>query len=200
VSRRSLALALIAGGLAVLVAATGHILWDGRQTARAQEQLRAEVPDASSPRVRGVGDPTLVPVATPAKDGEALAALTIPRFGPEWSWVVVEGTSDEALEQGPGHYRTTPLPGELGNVAIAGHRAGHGDPFLSFDLLRPGDHLLLSQGDTTWDYVIDGAPQIVPATADWVLDPLAGRRLTLTTCWPRYGSSKRMFVRATLVR
>ena len=33
----------------------------------------------------------------------------------------------------------------------------------------------------------------------WVLDPLPGRQLTLTTCWPKYGSAKRMFVRGTLV-
>ncbi|MCY7396413.1 MAG: sortase, partial [Nocardioides sp.] len=137
-------------------------------------------------------------VATGVGAGRALAVLHIPRFGASWSWVVLEGTSDDVLADGPGHYTGTPLPGARGNVAIAGHRAGYGDPFLDFDALRPGDRIQLRQAGSTWDYTIDVAPRIVPASASWVLDPLPGRRLTLTTCWPRYGSSKRMFVRAHL--
>jgi sortase A len=112
--------------------------------------------------------------------------------------VAVEGTSAADLAAGPGHYTATPLPGGLGNVAFAAHRAGHGDPFLDFDRLRPGDHVLLRQGRAWWDYRLTRAPRIVPASAGWVLRPVPGRQLTLTTCWPRYGSSKRMFVRGVL--
>ena len=102
------------------------------------------------------------------------------------------------LADGPGHYPGTPLPGQRGNVAFAAHRAGHGDPFIDFDELRPGDVIELRQGLTSWTYVVDTDPKIVLPSASWVLDPLRGRRLTLTTCWPKYGSSKRMYVRAHL--
>jgi sortase A len=132
--------------------------------------------------------------------GHALARLRVPRFGAAWSWVVVEGTTAESLAEGPGHYAGTPLPGARGNVAIAGHRAGHGDPFIDFDRLEPGDTLRLGQGRAWWVYRLVTRPRIVPPSASWVLDPLPGRRLTLTTCWPRYGSSQRMFVRAVLAR
>jgi sortase A len=168
-------------------------LTDRHETAQAQAGLRADVPAQAV--VRG-GD--AVPVARPVPVGHALAVMRIPRFGSSWSWVASEGTSQEVLAGGPGHYRGTPLPGQRGNVAFAAHRAGHGDPFLDFDQLRRGDKVQLQQGGTSWTYVIDTEPEIVPADANWVLDPLPGRRLTLTTCWPKYGSSKRMYVRAHL--
>ncbi len=110
----------------------------------------------------------------------------------------MEGVSEQDLVKGPGHYPGTPLPGARGNVAFAGHRAGHGDPFIDFDQLDRGDEVILSQGEARWVYVIDTEPRIIPTSAIWVLDPLAGRRLTLTTCWPKYGSEKRMYIRAHL--
>jgi sortase A len=139
-----------------------------------------------------------IPVARPVPVGHALVDMRIPRFGASWSWTASEGISQAVLAGGPGHYPQTPLPGERGNVAFAGHRAGHGNPFIDFDRLQPGDEVELRQGHTTWTYVLDTAPKIVPASASWVLDPLPGRRLTLTTCWPKYGSAKRMYVRAHL--
>jgi sortase A len=124
--------------------------------------------------------------------------MRIPRFGTDWEWIVVEGVSDDDLVKGPGHYSGTPLPGARGNVAVAGHRAGHGDPFIDFDRLQSGDEVILSQGEARWVYVIDTEPRIVPTSATWVVESLPGKRLTLTTCWPKYGSSKRMYVRAHL--
>lgn len=140
------------------------------------------------------------PVATGAPEGQALVVMRIPRFGRDWRWVALEGTADWVIASGPGHYSRTPLPGERGNVAFAGHRAGHGDPFIDFDRLRAGDRVILSQGDTRWVYRLDGRPTIIPTSASWVLDPLRGHRLTLTTCWPKYGSAKRMYVRGHLTR
>jgi sortase A len=126
--------------------------------------------------------------------------MRIPRLGRDWHWVAVEGTTPDALENGPGHYPWTALPGPRGNSAFAGHRAGHGDPFIDFDDLRSGDVVDLCQGRVTWVYRLTTDPRIIATSADWVLDPLPGRMLTLTTCWPKYGSEKRMFVRGELVR
>lgn len=166
-------------------------------TARAQRALSGQVPEATATGTRLHPRPT--PTATPAAVGHALATMRIPRFGADWRWTALEGTADSVIANGPGHYEGTALPGEKGNAAFAGHRAGHGDPFIDFDLLRPGDRVYLSQGRTTWTYRLTTAPQIIEVTDVWVLDPLPGRQLTLTTCWPKYGSAKRMFVRGTLV-
>lgn len=157
---------------------------------QAQQDLLLHVPTATV-------HPHAAPTATPAPYSHALAYLRIPRFGKDWMWAVSEGVSQAVLATGPGHYPSTPLPGESGNVAIAGHRAGHGDPFINFDQLRPGDEVLLSQNGATWTYRVTTYPQMVSPNAGWVLKPFApGHWLTLTTCWPKYGDAKRLYVRA----
>jgi sortase A len=196
---------------------------DAARTQAVQRELSARVPapvmaDASTgmastgPAANAGGEPVSAevstridrgaapaPTAARAAVGEPLAVMRIPRFGADWRWVALEGTADEVIADGPGHYSLTPLPGDRGNVAFAAHRAGHGDPFLDFDRLRRGDRVILSQRGTRWVYELESRPAIVPTTASWVLNPLPGRRLTLTTCWPKYGSAKRMYVRGTLV-
>lgn len=193
--RRTLALVLIGAGLAVFAWQTLQPMQEARQTAAAQERLLADLPAVATP---SHARPAGVPVARPAPVGGALAVVRIPRFGADWKWAAVEGTALEQINSGPGHYRGTPLPGDVGNVAFAAHRAGHGDPFIDFDRFEPGDDVIFEQAGLRWTYVIDTRPVIIPATASWVLGPSIQRQLTLTTCWPRYGSSKRMFVRGHL--
>ncbi len=67
--------------------------------------------------------------------------IQIPKIG--LNQVVVEGTGEDDLSKGPGHYLGTPLPGEEGNVGIAGHRTTWGRPFYNLDSARRGrqDHL-----------------------------------------------------------
>jgi sortase A len=192
--RRPLHLALV---VVLAIAGLSLMAWPfvdhwrgGAQAAYAQGELRSQLAGST-----GATGPS---AARRPKPGQPLATLTIPRFGDDWSWVVVEGTGEAELAQGPGHYPATPLPGERGNVGVAAHRAGHGDPFLDFDTLQVGDEVRFSRDGTTWVYTLTSAPEIVPASAVEVLDPTPGRQLTLTTCWPKWGSAKRMFVRAEL--
>jgi sortase A len=70
-------------------------------------------------------------------EGDGLTRLRIAAIGLEV--VVVEGVGVDALRAGAGHYPETPLPGEPGNVAIAGHRVTYGRPFHRLDEVRPGD-------------------------------------------------------------
>jgi sortase A len=193
--RRLLALVVILGLVAgAVVLRLGYDDW---RTDRTQVGLQQELSLGTAPRPV-VREDAPVPVASRAAYGRPFAELRIPRFGDDWEWAVVEGTGAPVLELGPGHYPGTPMPGEEGNAAIAAHRAGHGDPFIDFDLLRDGDRVEVTQGDTTWVYRIVEEPRVVAADAHHVLDPLPGRKLTLTTCWPRYGSSKRLVAVAEL--
>jgi len=224
--RRALAVGLVVCGLALL---SWQWLADpvsSLRTEQAQSKLLQQVPDAGNDATARAGGSGAVRVtddrgahargtqarAKDARDrdsregdaravgtGEALAVMRIPRFGHDWRWAVSEGVSQKVLADGPGHYPGTPLPGRRGNSAYAAHRAGHGDPFIDFDRLRPGDRVHISQGDTTWTYRLDRRPRIIPTSASWVLNPLPGHRLTLTTCWPKYGSAKRMYVTGELV-
>src|SRR3546814_17728896 len=59
--------------------------------------------------------------------GDSLTRLIIPAI--EVDVVVVEGTTASALRAGAGHYAATPLPCEIGTVALAGHRTPYGRPF-----------------------------------------------------------------------
>lgn len=186
------------GAACVAVLVTATFLMPAKHIASAtpdeQQTLYSHVPRALDPDAPP-------PVASPAQgEGEPLAYLEVPRFGEDWLWTVVEGVTLDDLALGPGHYPGSALPGALGNFAVAGHRAGHGDPFIDFDLLRLGDEITVRQADAWWTYEIINGPHIIEPTTMWMLrQPHGVRKLTLTTCWPKYGSAKRMFIRALLV-
>lgn len=83
------------------------------------------------------------------EDGKGFAKLYIPKFGADFHFTVLEGTSDKTLEAGPGHYKGTALPGDLGNFAVAGHRVGKGAPFNDLDLLESCDAIVV-ETQTSW--------------------------------------------------
>ena len=96
---------------------------------------------------------------TPRADltgGNAFAVLYIPRLGRDYQRVVLEGTAEKELSQGPGHYEGTALPGQPGNMGLAGHRVGKGSPFLDLDRLRPGDPIVVETVDSWFVYRVLG--------------------------------------------
>lgn len=134
--------------------------------------------------------------------GDALTRLEIPRLGVDV--VVVEGTTPAALRAGAGHYPKTPLPGEAGNVAIAGHRTTYGRPFSRMDELVPGDRVILTTPIGRHVYEILARPGVVRPT-DWSIirdfPPSGkGRYLTLTSCHPEGSAAYRIFAHAKLIR
>lgn len=138
------------------------------------------------------------------RPGAALTRLEIPSL--RVSTIVVEGTSGNALRAGAGHYEGTPLPGEAGNVAIAGHRTGFGQPFRHIDKLKEGDLVILSTPLGRYTYKVVGAfdghpnPWVTFPTDFTVLAPTPEPSLTLTTCDPPHTSKNRLIVRAVLVK
>ena len=131
-----------------------------------------------------------------AKEGDPLTRLEIPKLGV--NVIVVQGTSLEALRAGAGHYPSTPLPGQRGNVAIAGHRTTYGRPFNRIDELRPGDDIILTTPSTRYDYKVSRDPWVTDPY-DWtVTGPSNDFLLTLTSCHPKGSASHRIIVRAKL--
>ena len=132
------------------------------------------------------------------KPGEALTRIVVPRLGVDS--VVVEGTTPSALRAGAGHYETTALPCERGNVAIAGHRTTYSKPFADTDRLRPGDEIVLETPIGKCWYEVTRAPFVI-SPRDWsVIAPTRGSFLTLTTCHPPGSAAERLVVRAELMR
>jgi LPXTG-site transpeptidase (sortase) family protein len=137
----------------------------------------------------------------PIKPGEAIGQLIIPRISVNKA--VVEGTGVEALKKGPGHYKTTPFPGEEGNAAIACHRTTFGAPCFRLDELQPGDEIFVSRrdksGQAQWFKYVVAQKQIVKPSQNGVLRRQPGRNtLTLTTCHPKYSDKLRLIVTADL--
>ena len=72
--------------------------------------------------------------------GDSQAIVKIPRFGDDYEVPVIEGTSDDALAAGIGHFEGTAAAGQVGNFALAGHRVTHGQPLADMTELEVGDH------------------------------------------------------------
>ena len=139
----------------------------------------------------------------PIERGEALAKLEIPKIGKVGgnALYVVPGVSLEDLKKGPGHYPETPLPGQLGNASIAGHRTTFGEPFRHIDELEPGDEIIVTMltGDR---FVYEVASTEIVGPDDYFVvtttDPTVAE-LTLTSCHPVYTARNRIAVHAFLV-
>jgi sortase A len=212
----------------LLFAFVAYQLWGtGIQTARAQGQLEREFDDllAAAPAVTtpvattsvtvapAVPDTTAVPAPTtavpttvaaslrpavaPAR-GEVLAKLEIPSI--DLAKIVVEGVNPDDLKNGPGHFPETPLPGQFGNAAIAGHRTTYGEPFFDIDQIQMGDDLVVTVPWGRFVYVVDNIT--IVGADDYALviptvDPTRAR-LTLTSCHPKYSAKQRYVVQATI--
>lgn len=139
------------------------------------------------------------------KVGDSLTRLRIPTLGVDV--VVVEGTSADALRAGAGHYPGYPLPCDLGNVPIAGHRTTYGKPFANVDQLNVGDQIILDTPIGECVYQVDAKPFVVLPTDTAVIQsppvpappPGANHILTLTTCTPKGSASHRLIVQATMI-
>ncbi|MFI0350258.1 class E sortase [Actinomadura sp. 9N407] len=209
---RSLAEMSLTAGL-VLAMFVGYLSWGtGEYTHRRQGDLHDDLERRwSSERVRklaGTGSRSggSGAAASPAvADGAAFALLRVPRFGSSYRYAVVEGVDVADLRKGPGHYPGTAGPGEVGNLAIAGHRTTYGGPFERNGELARGDEILVDTATTTYVYKVTGRTIVRPSRTD-VAAPVPmkpGRKprkamLTLTTCHPKFSAAYRLVVFAEL--
>jgi sortase A len=193
----------------VLVAFVAYQLWGtARYEEQAQSHLRGELArqlhhplphqaaTLTDQHHRGL-PPYAKVVAAPRPDppiNQPVGLLAIPKIG--ILDTIVEGVGEAQLEQGPGHYPGTPLPGDPGNVAIAGHRTTYARPFYNLDALVPGDDIAIFTHQGLFHYTVTGS-QVVAPTDVAVLATTPGQAtLTLTTCNPRYSAATRLVVTA----
>jgi sortase A len=203
---------LITVGLLILLFVAYQLWGTGIYEARAQSDLESQFNrelarqrPQSTTTTSGTTS-TTAPLTLPSTpgDGDPVGVIKIDKIGVDK--VVVEGTSVPDLRKGPGHYTGSPLPGQLGNVAIAGHRTTYGAPFSDLDQLARGDTISVQTLTGTWDYeVLDNYPIAVTPDHTEVLDPTTDpatgqplATLTLTTCEPKYQATERLVVKAQL--
>jgi len=193
-------------------------LWGtGVQTSRSQNELTdsfgqiAAGPDVVAPKgdLESIGrelakrEPTTAPPLAAPQEGRPIGIIQIPRIG--LTRVIVEGVSKKDLRKGPGHYPSTPLPGQPGNSAIAGHRTTYGAPFNRIDELVPGDEIITTTVQGQFRYRV--VPEPGGSGRSWftvrpdgvqVLKPSLRNQLTLTACHPKYSARQRIVVVAVL--
>lgn len=190
---------LLTAGALLAALAFYLLVWTNVQTAAAQQDLLQEF------RSQQQAEEPTGPASLP-ETGDGLNVLHIPRLGADWKWVVVEGVDLKTLNKAPGHFPDTALPGQVGNYAVAGHRATHGEPFANLDRLVAGDKVYVESADGWFTYQVTWSRIIAPTHTE-ILAPVAGkpgqeataRTLTLVTCHPRWGSTERLVVGAQLV-
>ncbi len=149
VTPRSADNAVKAVGLAITLLAVvilgfvGYLYFlSGVQESRAQTtlyaKLRGELSQAVAPTMPRIPGHPASPASLAAAPGDPVALLSIPALGLA-SLVVVEGTTPENLTLGPGHLRSSPLPGQAGVSVVFGRRATFGAPFGHLPELKKGD-------------------------------------------------------------
>jgi sortase A len=134
--------------------------------------------------------------ATPAgrrshvERGDVLGRIEVPRVG--LSAVIVEGDGDLTLSFAAGHIPGTALPGENGNIALAGHRDSI---FRGLAHIRRADTVSVITPRGTYRYVVESTRIVSPKDVG-VLGPTPRPELTLVTCYPFHyiGSAPKRFV------
>jgi sortase A len=201
----------ITAGVLILLFVAYQLWGTGIREAQAQNALESEfeeqidaVEDTTTTTVPDEPDaPAEAPAATeplppppPPADGDAVARLRIPDI--DVDKIVVEGVQVSDLKRGPGHYPDSPLPGQPGNSAIAGHRTTYGAPFNRLDELEQGDEILVTTAQGAFRYEVQRQLIVNPDQVE-VLDDFGDDRLTLTACHPKYSARQRIVVVASLV-
>lgn len=191
----------LTAGFVLLLFAFYLLVWSNQRTASVQDDLLTSFREAG-----GKGEVALKRRPDP---GDGVAVMHIPALDEgdkKWEWVVIEGTDPDDLRDGPGRFADSAMPGKVGNFAVAGHRATHGEPFADLDKLDEGDRIVVETADEWLVYQVAWS-QIVPPTTVELLEPVPGHPgkkpkqslMTLITCHPRWGSTERLAVGAQLV-
>jgi len=133
--------------------------------------------------------------ATAPPHGGLVGRMEIPRL--HLSAVIFEGTDEPVLSEGVGHLTGSALPGQKGNIVLAGHRDSF---FRALRNIRGGDVVDVDSGQGSRRYIVR-TTQIIQPTQIEVLEPTRNPTLTLVTCYPFYyvgHAPKRFIVQGTL--
>jgi sortase A len=193
---------LVAAGVLLLLFTAYQIWGTSLVQAHTQSELRThldrELPPSlrhDAPPHRGTGPPQVAATVAAPADGQPVGVLRIPSIGVDQ--VVVQGIDETDLAKGPGHYPGTPLPGEAGNSAIAGHRTTWGHPFYDLNAVARGAPVYLTTPQGSFTYTTTRVWVVSPSQTS-VLGPTTKPSITLTTCNPRYSAAQRLILRGVL--
>lgn len=113
------------------------------------------------------------------ENGQMIGILQIPIIDKEIP--IVEGTDEDVLKRGVGHYSGTVYPGENNQILLSGHRD---TVFTGLDKVQNGDKIIVEMQYGSFTYVVIDQ-DIVDADDRTVIRSTAPEEiLTLSTCYP----------------
>ncbi|KSU69660.1 sortase A [Pseudarthrobacter enclensis] len=204
---------LITAGVILLLFVAWQLWWTNVESDAKQSEVIKEFaqdlgpaappPAAAPPGGENFGDPV---VGTAPGHAGTIGIMYIPRFGPNYTRPIVQGTSQDVLDTlGLGHYESTAMPGAVGNFAVAGHRQTHGAVLDNIHTLVPGDKIYVQTKDGYYTYVFRNNQIVMPSRTDVLaaVPTLPGvapteRFLTMTSCNPRFGAEERIIAYALM--
>ncbi|HKC58207.1 MAG TPA: class D sortase [Vicinamibacterales bacterium] len=148
--------------------------------------LRTEIP---------AGSAAAAPRRRAPAPGSTIGRIEIPRL--RVSAIIRAGSDARTLRLAVGYIAGTALPGEKGNVGLAGHRDTF---FRKLRDINPDDEIRVTTKDGVFHYYVQRTNIVQPKDV-WVLNATSYPALTLVTCYPFWyvGSAPQRFVvRATL--
>lgn len=157
------------------------------------ETTIADTTTTTAPATTAVPLPQPVSPPPPRSD-EAhveLGTIEIPKIG--ISKPLLEGISLNTLDKAPGHWPGTAMPGQPGNVVVAGHRTSKDRPFRHIDQLVPGDEVIFNTADGRFVYTVTDT-QIVLPNAMWIVTQTPASTATLFACHPVGSTAERIVV------
>jgi sortase A len=212
---RIISIMLITAGLVVMTDAGLTLVWEEPLSAaygafkqgQAEDQLNKLETQYPTPEdlaaiagVRGISKKARILAdrfKPQLQEGHAIGRIKIDRIG--LSIVVVQGTDTSSLQKGPGHYRNTPIPGQPGTVAIAGHRTTYLAPFRDINQIEDGDEVRIEMPYAAFTYTVE-KHEIVDPSDVGIIKPVGYDRLVLTACHPPYSAAQRFAIFAKLTR
>jgi len=212
---RIISIMLITAGLVVMTDAGLTLVWEEPLSAaygafkqgQAEDQLNKLETQYPTPEdltaiagVRGISKKARILAdrfKPQLQEGHAIGRIKIDRIG--LSIVVVQGTDTSSLQKGPGHYRNTPIPGQPGTVAIAGHRTTYLAPFRDINQIEDGDEVRIEMPYAAFTYTVE-KHEIVDPSDVGIIKPVGYDRLVLTACHPPYSAAQRYAIFAKLTR
>ena len=144
-------------------------------------------PTSTAPTATEAATTVALPVPEAPPDEHAVEAagelgrIEVPRLGLDLAFF--EGVTLPTLDKGPGHWPGSALPGQVGNVVIAGHRVSHSRPFRHLDELVEGDEVVFTNGGQRSTYVVTGTEIVTPETLR-IVDQTPEPTATLFACHP----------------
>jgi sortase A len=119
-----------------------------------------------------------------------IGTIEIPKLGLRST--LGEGISLRNIDRNPSHWPGTAMPGELGNVVVAGHRVTHTKPFRNIHTLVPGDEVFFTVGAARHRYVVTGSRVVTPKQTE-IVNQTPDATGTLFACHPP-GSARYRYV------